>query len=219
MTMLGYWEMSLLKETIYWILFVGFPLLMSTNKINSEENYIKVILKNAVKGIVIIEFIANFYNFSLVGELILIPVITFIGILQVVSDNKPEHQQVSKLLNWILTIFGLIVLIYAVYKVYQSPREFFSVMSLKTFLLSIILTILFIPFLYFVALYSLYETVFITLERRLKKKSHKRYLRRKMYFTFHLNRGKLRRFQQERVLDSILNKKDLRKMLKKFRQS
>ena len=79
LTIIEFWNLTLLKETIYWVLLVGFPLLLDIDKINKEENHIKSILKNSIKGIIIIEFITNFYNFSLIVELVLIPVVTFIS--------------------------------------------------------------------------------------------------------------------------------------------
>lgn len=63
LTLIGFWELSLLKDTILWTVFVGFLLLMKMSKINSKNEYLKSILKDSIKGIIIIEFIANFYQF------------------------------------------------------------------------------------------------------------------------------------------------------------
>ena len=73
LALIGFWDLSLLKDTILWTAFVGFLLLMKTDKINSEKNYLKTIILDSFKGVIIIEFIANFYSFSLITELILIP--------------------------------------------------------------------------------------------------------------------------------------------------
>ena len=51
LTMIGFWELALLKDSIIWIVFVGFLLLMKTNKINSEKGYLKLIFKDILKGI------------------------------------------------------------------------------------------------------------------------------------------------------------------------
>jgi hypothetical protein len=219
LTIIEFWNFSLLKDTIYWVLLVGFPLLLNMDKINKEENHIKSILKNSIKGIIIIEFITNFYNFSLISELILIPIITFISLLQVVSKTKPEWNKVYNLLTWVLAILGISVFIYSVNKIYQSPEGFFNILTLQTFLLPVILTILFIPFLYLVALYSLYETVTGVIGLRIKKEKHKRYLKRKMFLTFGLNRRKLKRFQKEVPLGIMRNKKEIKKVINDFNKS
>jgi hypothetical protein len=216
LALIGFWELPLLKDTILWTLFVGFLLLMKTNKINSEKGYLNSIFKDSLKGIIIVEFIANIYNFSLVAELILIPIMTLVGISQVFTQDKPEHKPVEKLFSGITSLFGIVVLIYTVYRIFQEFGEFANLMTLKSFLLPIILTILFLPFLYFVALWSLYEVMIIRLGSRLKKKKHKKYLKKRMFITFHLNRKKLRKFQREMGFEPIMNKKDINRTLKKF---
>jgi len=216
LALVGFWKLSLLKDTILWTAFVGFFLLMKTNKINSENGYLNSILKDSLKGIVIIEFITNFYNFSLVVELILIPIMTFIGISQVFTQDKPEHKPVARLFSGITSLFGVIVLIYTIYRISQEFGEFANLSTLKNFLLPIILTILYLPFLYFVALWSLYEIMLIRLGSNLKKKKHKKYLKKRMFKTFLLNRKKLRKFQREMGFEPIMNKKDINRTLKKF---
>ena len=216
---IGFWEIALLKDTIMWTVFVGFLLLMKTNKINSEKGYLKSIFKDSLKGIIIIEFIANIYNFSLTAELILIPIMTFIGISQIFTQDKPEYKPVEKLFSGITSLFGVVVLIYTIYKIYQGFGQFASLLTLKQFLLPIILTILYLPFLYFVALWSLYEVMIIRLGSRLKKKKHKKYLKKRMFMTFHLNRKKLRKFQREMGFEPIMNKKDINRTLKKFTEN
>lgn len=212
----GFWESSMLKDSILWIAFAGFPLLMKTNKINSEQNYLNYIFRDSIKGIVIVEFIANFYSFSLIAELILIPIMTLIIVTQVFGSDKPEHKPVVKLLDGIISLFGLIVLIYTVYRISQGFSDFANLTTLKSFLFPIILTLSFLPFLYFVALWSLYEIMIIRVGSRLKKKKHKRYLKKKMFMTFMLNRKKLRKFQKEMGFEPITNKKDIKRTLKKF---
>jgi hypothetical protein len=216
LALIGFWEMSLLKDTIIWTAFVGFLLLMKTNKINSEKNYLNFILKDSLKGIVIVEFIANFYNFSLAAELILIPIMTIVGISQVFTQDKPEYKPVEKLFSGITSLFGLVVLIYIVYRISQEFGEFANLLTLKSFLLPIILTTLYLPFLYFVALWSLYEVIIIRLGVRLKKKKQIRYLKKQMFMTFLLNRKKLRKFQREIGFEPIMNKNDINRTLKKF---
>ncbi len=219
LTIIDFWNFTLLKDTIYWILLIGFPLLLDMNKINAEKNHIKSILKNSIKGIIIIEFITNFYNFSLITELILIPIITFISLLQIVSKTKPEWGKVYNLLTWIMALMGISVFIYSVNEIYNSPEGFFNLFTLQTFLLPLILTILFIPFLYLVALYSLYETVTGVIGLRIKEEKHKKYLKIKMFQTFGLNRRKLKRFQKEIPLGIMRNKIEINKVINDFEKS
>ncbi|NRR93363.1 hypothetical protein HSX10_17450 [Winogradskyella undariae] len=218
LTLIGFWELPLLKDTILWTVFVGFLLLMKMSKINSKNGYLNSILKDSLKGIIIIEFIANFYNFSLLVELILIPIMTFVGVSQVFTQNKPEYKPVEKLFNGITSLFGIVVLTYTIYRISREFREFANLLTLKSFLNPIILTFLFIPFLYLVSLWSLYENVILTLSRRLKKKNHKRYLKKKMFRHFLFNRTKLKEFHKEMRFEAIMNKEDINRILKTYNE-
>ena len=213
---LEFWSLYLLKDTIIWTSFVGFLLLIKTSKINSEKDYLNSILKDSLKGIVIFEFIANFYSFSLVAELILIPVMTFVAVSQFYTQDKAEYKPVEKLFSGITSLFGFVILIYTIYRISQEFGEFANLLTLKSLLLPIILTILFIPFLYFVALWSLYEDIILSLSRRLKKKKHERYLKKKMVRHFLFNRKKLEQFHKEMRFEPIMNKKDINRIFKTF---
>ena len=212
----SFWNLSFLKDSISWFIFAGIPLVFSFQKVNSEKNHFKSILSSSIKGIILVEFIANFYSFTLVAELIIIPVITFIGIMQVMSEFKPEHNQVSNFLKTIMGIIGLTIFGLMVYRISQNFSDFLNINTLKTFMLPIVLTILTLPFLYFVALYSIYQTMILRMSRRLKKKKHKRYLKMKLIQNFHINRPKLRKFQQTLGFEPIMNKSDIKNAINKF---
>ncbi|TRZ40822.1 hypothetical protein, partial [Robertkochia marina] len=79
LTLIEFWEIYLLKDTLLFVAFIAFPLAMKLSSINDEDQYLYSILQNSFKGIIIIEFIANVYSFSLLVELILIPVMTIIA--------------------------------------------------------------------------------------------------------------------------------------------
>ena len=216
LTLIGFWEISMLKDSLLWIAFAGFPLLMKTNNINSEQGFLNSIMRDSIKGIVIIEFIANLYTFSLITELILIPIMTFVGVAPIITKGKSEYKSVEKLLSGITSIFGVIVLAHTIYKIIQGFGDFASLMTVKSFLFPIILTFAFVPFLYCVALWSLYEIMFIRMNRRLKKKKQKRFLIKRMFTTFWLNRRKLRQFQSEMGFEPITNNKDIDNVIFKF---
>lgn len=212
---LGLWDTSLLKDTIYWPMLVGFPLLMKTNKIGSEKKYLKSIFKDSIKGIVILEFIANFYSFSLVAELILIPIMTIVGVSSIYTKNEPKYRAVEKLFSNLTVIFGLVVLSYTAYRIYHGFGDFANLSTLKSFLLPILLTISFLPFLYLVALWSLYETMLYRIGHRLEKKKDKRYLKWKMFGKFFFNRKKLQQFQKDLGFEAILYRKDIKRIFRK----
>ena len=63
---IGFWDISLLKDTIFWILFVELPLFAKTIE-KAKNNYFFVqLIKENIALIVIIECILNFWTFGLI---------------------------------------------------------------------------------------------------------------------------------------------------------
>lgn len=206
---INFWEVSLLKDSIFWILFAAFPLIINTK----EKNSLKKVLKDSIKVIVLIQFIINFYNFSFIVELIFVPVIILFVLLEVTSKRDEEHKHLTKFFKGINVILGITITIYSLWSLFTNFDEFVNFVTLKSFLFPIIITILFLPFLYFVSLYSLYETMLIRLSMRLENSKDKRYLKRKLFFCFLLNLKKLRKFQRQLGYVSIKSKEDIDNVL------
>ncbi|QQX76460.1 MULTISPECIES: hypothetical protein [Aequorivita] len=161
------WEFSLYKDFTYWFLTTGIVLFFNSNNLKTYKDFATVIL-TALSLTIIIEFIIGFYNFSLVGELILIPIVSFISLLSVVAELKkedPNTKIIAELLKGILTITGFAILIYSIYKLTTNYSEFFTLSNLKSILLPPIFTLLFVPLIYFTVLYIKYETAFMNLSR------------------------------------------------------
>lgn len=162
---LGLWEISLYKDFLFWLLTTAFVMLLQFSKLKTTKDFNGIILKLITIN-VIIEFLASNYNLSLFKEFFLVPAITFITILLVVAQQKKEeNEKVIKLLNFILSLIGLIIFSYVLYRLIKSPEELFTIKNLKSFLLSPIFTILFIPFVFFIVIYSKYEQIFMNINR------------------------------------------------------
>lgn len=177
------------------------------------------ILKDSIKGIIIIEFITNLYTFSLITELVIIPVMTFIGLSPMVTKDKPKFQQLKKLFNIITSIVGLIILGYTFFKITKAFDGFANLITLKKFLYPIILTSSFIPFLYFVEIWTLYENMFVLMKHKLKGKKEEKYLKKRVFKTFLFNRKKIKRFQHEIRFEQILNKEDIDRLIYSFKKN
>lgn len=161
------WEFSLYKDFIYWLLTTGIVLFFSLNDLKTYKDFTKVIL-TAVSATIILEFIIGFYNFSLVWELIIIPIVTFISLLSIVAETQKTDRNsklVAKLLNNLLSITGIGILVFGVYKLTTSYNDFFTLNNLKSFLLPPVFTLIFLPLIYFTVLYTKYERVFMNLNR------------------------------------------------------
>lgn len=160
---IGIWDWLLLKDTVYWFLAVALVLLMNANKANQEKRFFIKILKDNLKVILVLEFILTLYTFNLITEIILVPILVFIGIMSAVSDLKKECLPVKKLFDFILSLIGIFFIIFALGKVFGDSQNIINSQNLKTFILPPLLTVAFIPFVYFFALIMAYETLFVRL--------------------------------------------------------
>lgn len=182
---IGIWEISLYKDFIFWLLTTAFITLFNSNNLKTFNDFKSIILK-LFSLTLIFEFIIGFYNFSLVGELVLIPTVTFISTLYFFADYKKEKEgylTVSKFLNSLLSIFGIAILIYTIYKVITTGEDLLSIANLKSFLFAPLFTLLFIPIVYLIVVFMKYEDIFGNLTRS-QFLNKKRKIKIKLLFIF-----------------------------------
>ncbi len=213
---INFWNISLLKDTVVWFCFTG--ILMMINFVTSDisQNLFKKIIVNNIKLVIIVEFIVNTYTFSLVGELILIPVVTFIAILEVFIKPDDKHSLVAKSMNGLQIIIGLIILIFAISNVVSDYKNFISLGTLRNLLFVPLLTISFLPFVYIVALFATYENLFIRLNLGCEKsKKLKRYAKREIIKQCLLSFKKVNKVSSMNTdLMHIRNEEDVDKIIK-----
>lgn len=219
---LGIWNMGDLKDTIFWLLTVGFVLIFSTEKAK-DSKYFKAIFKEGFKWTVILEFAVNFYSFSLLVEFVIIPLFVFIGLFHAVSELDKKHIQLTNILSNILSISGWIIFSYALYKTIVDYENFFTIGTLTSLLLPIIITTLFIPFIYFLALYSAYESFFIRLDFMTTKKEKvqevKQYIRRVANINLERLNRIMRNFEKRVFYEDIDLKSYIQSIAKKQKAS
>lgn len=158
---IGFWNTSLLKSTIFWVLFLELPLFVKTIKKAKDNHFFAQLIKENIALIAIIEFILNFWTFGLIAEIIFVPIAVLIGVSYALSRSEKRHRQVKRFFDWLFVILGIVVIINTVSHLIQTPNEIINVATLKEILLPILLLILNLPVVYGLALYNTYEQVFI----------------------------------------------------------
>lgn len=201
---LGYWDVKLIKDTLIWVIFNAFALLLNSTDKALQEGFFKNKVIENIKIIVIIQFIANTYTFNLLPEIILTFVLFFLGALQVVASFEEKYKQVERLVTTLISILGLVILANAIYLAVKDFHSFGSLDTLKSFLLPIILTVFYLPFVYCISLYTLYEHINV----RLKLKSYidkklRRFIMREIFVKYHFKLRSLREFQTQNLLNLI----------------
>ncbi len=168
---IGFWDISLLKDTVLWPLFSGIVLFMNINKVENV-NYFSKLIKDNIKIIAIWEFLFNFYTLSLVWELVFIPIVFMFSVIEAFAEHSSKqeesHKKVVALCKNILGLIGLVMIGYVIYRTITEYKLLLSISNLKSFLLPIILTTLTLPYFYALALYMNYES-FITVVKHLHR--------------------------------------------------
>jgi len=213
---INFWDISFLKITIIWFLFSG--IITCVNAItsrNNEDQFRKIIYEN-LKVLIFIEFIVNYYTFSLIFELIIMPFITLIFLLDIFTNKKEKYSSVKKFIKPLQTLIGLFLIYYFISNLVNSYQGFISFNTLKSFLLPIVLSLFFIPFIYLILLYSKYDMIFIRLKMGTSKnKDLTKYAKIEIIKTCLLNIDKVKKLLNENTtkLMYIQNKKDVDKLI------
>ena len=76
-----YWDYSMTKDSIFWFLLSGLVILFNLNKAEQNKDYFLDIIKDNIKFTLLLEFIANIYNFSLLVELFFIPLMVLFSVI------------------------------------------------------------------------------------------------------------------------------------------
>jgi hypothetical protein len=189
------WQTSNLKDVFIWLFSVGLILIFKINDAKSSA-YFKGIFLSAIKWTIILEFIVNLHSFSLLAEIIMLPALVFLTLIQAVSELEKKLKVISKFLQNVITIAGLFIFCYSIYKTVINFQSVLNFQNLVSFLLPSIITILFIPFVYFLALFSTYESYFIHLDFMTVKKNKVKETKKHILRVANVNLDKLLRIKK-----------------------
>lgn len=167
---LDIWDLSVLKETIYWVIGTGIIMFGKFNNVKDVKTLYKQTAKETLALVVVMEFIIWLYVFPLWAELILVPFVTFIVLLSTMSKYMKTDgiELTRKVLNGTQVFIGLLILLFAFIGFLKSPATLFTFQNLELFLLTIVLSLTYVPSVYFIALYSKYELVFNRIDHPMK---------------------------------------------------
>lgn len=189
------WQISNLKDVLFWLFSVGLILVFKINEAKSNA-YFKGIFLSAIKWTIVLEFIVNLYSFSLLTEIIILPVLVFLAMKQAFAEMDEKHKMVSKFLQNVIAVAGLLIFSFSLYKTLINFDAVLTFQNLVVFLLPSTITVLFIPFVYFLALYSTYESYFIHLDFMTVKKDKVKEVKKLILRIANINLDKLLRIKK-----------------------
>ncbi|WP_407272666.1 hypothetical protein [Radiobacillus sp. PE A8.2] len=165
---IGFWEMRMLKGTIFWLLGAGLILPFRAVEAKNKTFFINVI-KDNTKLFIVFQFVVNLFTFSFITEVIIVFIITVVTMLITVLSLKPEDQdengkRTKRFLEILLSIVGFVILFQSVKMIINSFDNIVINEVIRDFLLPSILSMLYLIFIYLFALYSSYEVLFMRLK-------------------------------------------------------
>lgn len=196
------WNTSLLKDTILWFCFGAVAMTFNAITAGEAGNVFRKILVDSIKIIILIEFLVNTYTFSLGAELLIVPILAVITMLDVVANSDRKFSVVARLTGALQVIMGLTILAFAASRAAHDFRSLQNLDTVRSIILSPLLSILLSPLVYMMVLTSKYELVFVRLNLGVEKdKGLKRYARRRILMHAGLSLRKLHRILSTHACD------------------
>ncbi|WP_010294382.1 hypothetical protein [Clostridium senegalense] len=214
---IGFWNIYLLKDTIFWVIFVEIPIFIRALEKAKDQYFFRKLIRENIKWVILISFIVGFWSFSLWIEILIIPIVTIGTYLYYVADSDKKYIKVKKLLDNFRGLIGCYLIYFIISNLVMEWRQLYDFQTIKVFILPIILIILNMPVVYGLAVYNQYEQIFIRLKGRDEDKK-----RMKIEI---VKFGRISLYRLSMLLDKgayvwieSLNSKELEKNLFKFKK-
>lgn len=185
------WDNIYIKDIIIWLIFSGLVICMNAASNEADEKYIKKIIKDNLKLTIILEFIMSTFTFDIWVELVIIPVITMITVMNVIAERKEESRTVHKLLDFVLVVAGFWILYETIKIGINEYKELNMLNTLVSFMIPIVYLIMIMPLVYMLEVYSKYEVLFIRMT--FKEEKNKKVKRKHRFSVIRICKFSVRR--------------------------
>lgn len=166
----GIWTVDFTYSTLTWAITFALVAMFEADKMSSDKRHLGKVIRDVINVTAVLIFIIELHSFSLVTELIALPILTFITLVHEMAKMKEEHAAVEKLFGAILTIVGLSYFAVSLWQTWTGYEEINALGTLRAFLIPILLSLLFLPFLFGLGVYMAYERIFASLSVWMDKK-------------------------------------------------
>ena len=105
---LPFWNNIYLKDIILWLIFSGISYCVNSI-IKGDAEHLKSTVKDNFRVIVIFEYFIGTFTFKFWIEMLIIPVITILILMNVVAESEEKYRRVHKLIDIVLACIGCII--------------------------------------------------------------------------------------------------------------
>lgn len=219
LTFISFWKWKYIKDISIWVIFAGIPACYKAIGDKIDEHYFRNMFLANLKFVALIDFIVSTFTFSFIAELIIIPSILFLALLDAVASTKSEYVLVKKLTSFLILSVGLAIIAFSLKEAISSYQMLGAIDLLVSFCIPIIFSALYIPVAYGFAVYAKYEMLFIRMSfKEPKDKNVKRNHRLAVLRICKLSYKKIVRFEQEYVKNMYISMEQIEfdDLIKKF---
>ena len=167
------WNTDQIKNTVFWCTSVGFMSLFKIESIKEDKSFFKHSVLDNLKLLAILQFVVGVYTFPVWIEILLVPALVLIGAMTTIAETDKKYHQVKTLLEYCLSIFGIILIVYTLYMLATNFGEFGNEKTAYDFFVPPLLTLFYLPFVFFMLVYSTYEQIFIRLQFSINNKLYR----------------------------------------------
>lgn len=159
-----------------------------------DDQYFRNLFRGSLKLGGIFEFIVVAYSFSLVTELVLVPILFSLAVTLAFAATKPEYAKAKVLLELILATFATVLVWNSVSSIWSQPDQFLTTDTGRNFVLPILMTVGSIPVFYLLFCCSHVEQARIQIDQKAFQSDElKKYARKRFFLIFPLRPWLLRR--------------------------
>ncbi|MCF6271383.1 MAG: hypothetical protein L3J41_16855 [Melioribacteraceae bacterium] len=213
----GFWNFSMLKGTILWVLFTSIVLILNVFKKSEEDGFLRAIILSNFKIIVFLEYLGSLFVFDLLIELILQPVLFFITVTIGLSEGESKLAKVKVFFEVVLSILGVLLILFSIYNLFENMESIVTIDRLKDFTLPPILTLIYIPFIYILAFYGKYEIYFNRLDYINRGNPLNSYAKFRVILFCNIRLRKLIQFSRKHPTMEYKTKNDIKEIFKNFK--
>jgi len=199
---IGIWKVDLLKDTIVWICVGAMSMMIRFATADDTDNVFRKILNDSIKIVILLEFLVNTYTFPLIVELIIVPLLTIIAMINAVASMDEKYSVVAKLTKGMKMIISFVILGIVINRAITDFQNLKTMDTFRNIILAPLLSVLMFPFIYIMLVISKYELVFLRLDfGNVKTKGLKRYARHRIIVHAGLSLSRLQHLLMNHVND------------------
>lgn len=167
----GVWSSDLLKDTVLWLILGASMTGLHVVTASREDNVWRRVVVDNLKIVIVLEFLVNTYTFSLGVEVLLIPAVSLVAIMNAVASTDERHDSVRRLASTVLAMVGAVIVSAAIWRAIGDLKDMASYETLRSVLLAPTMSVLLLPFLYVSVVMMEYESFGIRLKLFLRDRS------------------------------------------------